>query len=102
MITAKPELTARLSLSSVGLDPDDLFGEAHGPEKAAVLADLGAAVYVGDTPADMLAAVAANVHGVGVATGSFSASELRAAGAAARAALASRFPALYASITAQC
>ncbi len=101
VITAKPELTARLSLNSVGLAPDDLFGEAHGPEKAAVLADLGAAVYVGDTPADMLAAVAANVHGVGVATGSFSASELRAAGAAHVLPSLAGFPALYASITAR-
>jgi len=100
VITAKPELTARLSLDSVGLDPDELFGDAHGPEKAAVLTGLRAAVYVGDTPADMLAAVAANVRGVGVATGSFSASELRAAGAAHVLPSLDGFPALYASLTA--
>ena len=101
VITAKPELTARLSLDSVGLDPDELFGDAHGPEKATVLTGLGAAVYVGDTPADMLAAAAANVRGVGVATGSFSASELRAAGAAHVLHSLDGFPALYASLTAR-
>jgi phosphoglycolate phosphatase len=101
VITAKPELTARLSLDSVGLDPDELFGDAHGPEKAAVLTGLGAAVYVGDTPADMLAAVAAKVRGVGVATGSFSASELRAAGAAHVLHSLDGFPALYASLAAR-
>jgi phosphoglycolate phosphatase len=101
VITAKPELTARLSLNSVGLAPDELIGDAHGPEKAAVLAELGAAVYVGDTPADMLAAVAANVRGVGVATGSFSADELRAAGAADVLDSLAAFPALYAGITAR-
>ena len=100
VITAKPEPTARLSLDSVGLAPDELFGDAHGPEKAVVLAALGAAVYVGDTPADMLAAVTANVRGVGVATGSFSASELRAAGAAHVLHSLDDFPALYASLAA--
>jgi phosphoglycolate phosphatase len=101
VVTAKPELTARLSLVSVGLAPDELIGDAHGPEKATVLAELGATVYVGDTPADMLAAVAANVPGVGVATGSFSASELRAAGAADVLPSLAGFPALYAGIAAR-
>jgi phosphoglycolate phosphatase len=96
VITAKPAVTAWLSLDSVGLAPDELFADAHGPEKAAVLTDLGAAVYVGDTPADMLAAVAAGARGVGVATGSFSAGELRAAGAADVLASLAGFPALYA------
>jgi phosphoglycolate phosphatase len=98
VITAKPELTARLSLDSVGLAPDGLFGEAHGPEKAAVLAALGAAVYVGDTPADMQAAVTAGAHPVGVATGSFDAAELRAAGAVDVLGSLTDFPALYAKI----
>jgi phosphoglycolate phosphatase len=101
VITAKPEVTARLSLDSVGLAPDELFGEAHGPEKAAVLTALGAAVYVGDTPADMQAAVAAGTRAVGVATGSFSASELRAAGAVHVLHSLDGFPALYASLAAR-
>ena len=57
MVTAKFEPTARLSLDALGLAADAVFGGVHGPEKAAVLASVGAAVYVGDTPADMAAAV---------------------------------------------
>ena len=38
------------------LAADEVFTHVHGPEKAAVLARIGAAVYVGDTPADMAAA----------------------------------------------
>ena len=39
VITAKYELTARLSLEGVGLSADELFADAHGPEKAAILKD---------------------------------------------------------------
>ena len=81
MITAKLEATARLSLDALGLAPDAVYGGVHGPEKAAVLTSVGAAVYVGDTPADMTAAVTAGARPVGVATGSFTGDELRAAGA---------------------
>ena len=81
VITAKLEATARLSLDALGLVPDAVFGDVHGPEKAAVLTSVGAAVYVGDTPADMAAAVTAGARPVGVATGSFTGDELRAAGA---------------------
>ena len=42
---------------------------------------IDAAVYVGDTPADMAAAAMAGARGVGVATGSFTAAELRAGAA---------------------
>jgi phosphoglycolate phosphatase len=98
VITAKPEVTARLSLDCVGLAPDEIFGDAHGAEKATVLAALGAAVYVGDTPADMQAAVAAGARPVGVATGSFSASELVAAGASDVLPSLAAFPALYAKL----
>jgi phosphoglycolate phosphatase len=95
VITAKYELTARLSLEGVGLSADELFADAHGPEKAAVLKAIGADVYVGDTPADMAAAVAAGAHAVGVTTGSFTAGDLRAAGAADVLASMSDFPPLY-------
>jgi phosphoglycolate phosphatase len=81
VITAKHETSARLSLDEAGLVADDLFANVHGPQKAAVLASLGAAAYVGDTPADMAAAVRAGAHAVGVATGSFTDRDLRAAGA---------------------
>jgi phosphoglycolate phosphatase len=98
VITAKAELAARLSLESVGLVPDELVPDAHGPEKAVVLKEIGAAVYVGDTPADMAAAVTARAHAVGVATGSFSAAELRAAGAADVLSSLTEFPRLYREI----
>jgi phosphoglycolate phosphatase-like HAD superfamily hydrolase len=98
VITAKYETTARLSLDSVGLTADDLFADAHGPQKAAVLTSIGAGAYVGDTPADMEAAASAGVYSVGVATGSFTAAELRAAGAECVLASLTGFPALYRDI----
>jgi phosphoglycolate phosphatase len=98
VITAKYEVTARLSLEGVGLFADELFADAHGPEKALVLKSIGAAVYVGDTPADMAAGVTAGAHAVGVATGSFTAADLRAAGAADVLGSLSEFPDLYRKI----
>jgi phosphoglycolate phosphatase len=95
VITAKYELTARLSLEGVGLAADELFADAHGPEKAEVLKAIGAAVYVGDTPADMEAAATAGAHAVGVTTGSFTGADLRAAGAADVLSSLADFPALY-------
>lgn len=98
VITAKYEVSARLSLDSVGLSADDLVADVHGPQKAAALASLGAAVYVGDTPADMAAAAQAGARAVGVATGSFTDSDLRAAGADQVLTTLCDFPALYASL----
>jgi len=98
VITAKYEVTARLSLDEVGLTPDELFAGAHGPEKAAVLVGLGAAAYVGDTPADVAAAVQARALAVGVTTGSFTGRELRAAGADLVLASLAEFPARYAGL----
>lgn len=100
VITAKAELPARLSLDAVGLRADEIVADAHGPEKAAVLTLIGAAAYVGDTPADMAAAVTAGVRPVGVPTGSFSEAELRAAGATDVLLSLTDFPALYREITA--
>jgi phosphoglycolate phosphatase len=81
IITAKHPVSVGPSLVAAGLEADDLYTHVHGPEKAAVLAQVGAAVYVGDTPADMGAAIAAGARAVGVTTGSFSAADLLAAGA---------------------
>jgi phosphoglycolate phosphatase len=100
VITAKYELTARLSLEGVGLFADELFADAHGPEKGMVLKAIGAAAYVGDTSADMAAAVSAGAHSVGVTTGSFTADDLRAAGAADVVPSLTDFPSLYRKITA--
>jgi phosphoglycolate phosphatase len=81
IITAKHPVSVEPSLRAAGLAADELFTHVHGPEKAAVLRNLTAAAYVGDTPPDMTAAAAAGVRAVGVATGSFSARELASAGA---------------------
>jgi len=100
VITAKYEGSARLSLNGAGLAADELFAEVHGPEKAAVLAGLRAAAYVGDTPADMAAAVQAGARAVGVSTGSFTAGDLQAAGADEVLGSLADFPALYAKLRA--
>ena len=98
VITAKYEVTARLSLDGVGLAADEIFADVHGPQKAAVLAGLGAGVYVGDTPADMAAAVQAGARAVGVTTGSYTDRDLAAAGADLVLASLADFPALYAAL----
>jgi phosphoglycolate phosphatase len=81
VITAKYEPNARRCLQFVGLDVDDVVGWRHGPGKGDALREHGAAVYVGDTPPDMLAAQLAGAAAVGVVTGPHSAPELRGAGA---------------------
>src|SRR5260370_715636 len=53
IITAKHPVSVEPSLRAVGLTADELFTLVHGPEKAAVLRNLKAAAYVGDTPPDM-------------------------------------------------
>jgi phosphoglycolate phosphatase len=98
VVTAKLEATARLSLDALGLVADAVVGDVHGPQKGVALSAIGATIYVGDTPADMAAAVLAGAHPVGVATGSFSAAELRAAGAADVLSSLESFPALYAAV----
>ena len=100
VVTAKLEATARLSLDALGLVPDAVYGGVHGREKATVLTSVGAAVYVGDTPADMAAAVTAGARPVGVATGSFTGDELRAAGAVNVLLSLRDFSALYQSFAA--
>ena len=95
VITAKFEPTARRALDDLGLTVDEIFGGVHGPEKGDVLATLAAAVYVGDTPPDMGAAVQAGAFPVGVATGSFTGGELKEAGATVVLASLAQFPAWY-------
>jgi len=95
VITAKHPVSVEPSLKAVDLQPDDVFPHVHGPEKAAVLVQIRAAAYVGDTPADMSAAVDAGVHGIGVPTGSFGATELLAAGARVVLGSLLEFPAWY-------
>jgi phosphoglycolate phosphatase-like HAD superfamily hydrolase len=96
IVTAKHMVSVRPSLAAAALVPDEVFAFVHGPEKAAVLADIGAAVYVGDTPADMAAGRAGGSLPVGVPTGSFSAGELTASGAHVILGSLLEFPSWYA------
>ncbi len=81
IITAKHPVSVEPSLRAAGLSADELFTLVHGPEKAEVLRRVAATAYVGDTPPDMAAAVAAGVRAVGVTTGSFTGADLAGAGA---------------------
>jgi phosphoglycolate phosphatase len=96
IVTAKHQVSVQPSLDAVGLQADEIFTHVHGPEKAAVLAHVGAVVYVGDTPADMAAGQAAAALAVGVPTGSFTSEELRAAGASVVLGSLADFPSWYA------
>jgi phosphoglycolate phosphatase len=95
IITAKHPVSVGPSLRAAGLTADELFTHVHGPEKAEVLRSLGAAAYVGDTPPDITAGLSAGVRAIGVATGSFSAAELRRAGAELVLGTLAEFPAWY-------
>jgi phosphoglycolate phosphatase len=81
IITAKHPVSVGPSLAAAGLAEPQIFAHVHGPEKAVVLTRIGAAAYVGDAPSDMAAARSAGVPAVGVPTGSFSETDLVAAGA---------------------
>jgi len=81
VVTAKFPPNAVRCLAHVGLEVDAVHGWRLGPAKAEALRAEGAGVYLGDTPGDMAAAVAADALAVGVATGPHPAPELRAAGA---------------------
>jgi phosphoglycolate phosphatase len=96
IITAKHAVSVSPSLSATGLTAAEIFTHVHGPEKGAVLARIRAAAYVGDTPPDMQAARSVGVHAVGVPTGSFTRTELLAAGAHVVLASLLDFPAWYA------
>ncbi|MGH3301236.1 MAG: HAD family hydrolase [Streptosporangiaceae bacterium] len=96
VVTAKHPVSVRPSLAAVGLQPDEVVAHVHGPEKAAVLARIGAAVYVGDTPADMAAGQVGGAVAVGVPTGSFCPAELVAAGAQVVLGSLAEFPPWYA------
>ncbi|MFJ6198778.1 HAD family hydrolase [Micromonospora sp. NPDC092111] len=81
VVTSKVGRLARLHLDHLGLAVDELAGDLFAEEKATSLREHRAGLYVGDHVADMAAAGAAGIPGVGVATGPCTATELRAAGA---------------------
>lgn len=81
VVTAKFPPNAQRCLDHVGLAADALHGWRLGPAKTDALVAEGAGVYVGDTPGDMAAALAAGALAVGVTTGPHPAPDLHAAGA---------------------
>ncbi|MEU1587431.1 HAD family hydrolase [Micromonospora sp. NPDC005710] len=81
VVTSKIGRLAWLHLDHLGLVVDELAGDLFAEQKATALREHGATHYVGDHVADMVAAAAAGVPGIGVATGPCSSHELRTAGA---------------------
>lgn len=98
VITAKHPVSVGPSMRAAGLTVREIFTLVHGPEKAAVLAKIRAVAYVGDTPADMMAARSAGTYAVGVPTGSFARTELLTAGAHIVLDSLREFPAWYAAV----
>ena len=93
VVTAKFEPNAIACLAHVGLAIDVVVGWRHGPQKGETLAEHGASIYVGDTPADIIGARSAGATAVCVATGPHDAQELRDAGADAVLDSLEQFPA---------
>jgi phosphoglycolate phosphatase len=82
VVTAKLGPLAVATLRNAGLRADRIFGEVWAERKAVPLEEAGAVCFVGDHPADMLAAVKASIPAFGVTTGSASREDLMRAGAA--------------------
>ena len=69
VITAKWEVTARLTLEYLGIEVDDVVGWRWGPQKSETLREVGAWCYVGDHVSDVDAARRAGVVAVAVPSG---------------------------------
>jgi phosphoglycolate phosphatase len=81
VVTAKEATGARGCVAHAGLDVDDVGGLVWGAGKGHALETHGAAVYVGDSPPDVVGARAAGAVAVAVTSGPHDATELREAGA---------------------
>ncbi|MFE9577780.1 HAD family hydrolase [Nocardia sp. NPDC006044] len=81
VVTGKHEPLAQLHIDELGWRIDRLAGDLWSADKATVLKQERAGIYVGDHVGDMRGARAAGVLAVGVVTGPCDAEELRAAGA---------------------
>jgi phosphoglycolate phosphatase len=81
VVTSKLGTLAALHLEHLGMVVDELAGDLFAEGKAAALSEHGVRWYVGDHIGDMVAARAAGVPGIGVATGPCTADELRDGGA---------------------
>jgi phosphoglycolate phosphatase len=80
VVTAKYEPHAIIELRAVGIDVDAVVGWRYGAQKGVALLEHGAHIYVGDHPADVVAARTGKTVSVVVASGGSSADDLRAAG----------------------
>jgi len=69
IVTAKLASHALRCLAVVGIEADAVAGHVHGDEKRDALRDHGVGIYVGDTVADVRAAIGASALAVGVTTG---------------------------------
>ncbi len=81
VISAKHESAVLAVLAHVGLEADLAIGGRYAHGKAQVLHEIGAQIYVGDHPGDVVAAIGADALSVAVSTGPTPAAELSAAGA---------------------
>jgi phosphoglycolate phosphatase len=93
VISAKLESAVRLVLDVVGLKADHVRGGLYAEEKGQALLELGAQIYVGDHPGDVIGAQTARAVSVAVTTGPTPEEELRAAGADVIVASLEQFPA---------
>ncbi len=81
VVTAKHGPIAEQVLDVAGLRADIVVGEAFAEQKATVLQQHGAHIYVGDHPGDMRAARLAQARAIGVTTGPSTLDQLLEAGA---------------------
>lgn len=81
VVTAKHGPIAERVLEVAGLSVDAVVGEAFAEQKATVLQQFAAGVYVGDHPGDMRAARLAQARAIGIATGPSTREQLFEAGA---------------------
>src|SRR2546423_8164681 len=95
-VTAKSERMSHRCLEEVGIVVDAVVGHVHGDEKRDALRACGAAVYVGDTIADIRAGIDAGAVSVGVATGMHNKEQLTDAGASVVFASLEEFPTWFA------
>ena len=95
VITGKYQPNAQFHLDHLGLAADTVVGWAWAEGKVAAMVAHATAVYVGDHPADMIAARAATlqIQAVGVLTGEHTDAQLRDAGADVVLSDLSEFPA---------
>ncbi|MFE7409884.1 HAD family hydrolase [Streptomyces laurentii] len=81
VVTAKNAPHARLHLTHLGIEADEVVGGLWAEGKAEALRAHGAKVYVGDHTGDVRGAATAGALSVAVTTGPCAAEELQAAGA---------------------